>query len=101
VRAKNSVWVARQPVTFLLIPYARKSGAMRCLCLERPSGCVVVIPDRFRLRNWPRFRIGGALTAARSADGRMHRHAQRMPVPYGDRYGRASSLESRKVPETS
>jgi len=55
---KTTTDVAQQMGTFLKVPcsVATPEGA---LFVKRPSGCLVIVPDRFRRGHWPRFRIGG------------------------------------------
>lgn len=64
--ANNPTGVARLPVTFLHVYQSAPRGgvSVRCVCFRRSSGCVVVVPDRFRRGNWPQCRIGGRVKVA-------------------------------------
>lgn len=56
----------RETVTFLDISMQR---SVRCVCVVRESGCLVVVPDRFRLGNWSRYRFGGAVKVRQRPGG--------------------------------
>lgn len=59
--SKSTSPLARQPVTFLdVYQSARERAVVPCLWLERESGCIVILPSRFRRGNWRANRIGGS-----------------------------------------